>query len=563
VDYLPGERIGGDVYHAAGPAGRAVLKRLPAGAEQLFRAARAIEHPHLVRILDAGTDERGPWIAMPYVDAMTLADPFPNRLSVRAALVLIHPVLEGLAALHAAGLVHGDVRADNVLLTSTGDLTIVDPSFGLVRSKRLCHPPERHEGRELDPSADVWGVGVLLFQLLTGRLPFDDPKEIIEGSFAAPDDLPDDIAWILSICLAPDPWARPLDANALLTRITPLVPCAIGALRDERMALLSDPAGYDRRPSQAPKVRETTPPPPPAPAPRRKVWPIVIAAVCILAAIPLALVWIDDDPPATVVDRPAPPIPIVPLRLAAIPNNLPPDTATLRSYAPGERAPGVIAMRTGRYELAEEMFGTSIASDPEDVSARLHRGVLRHRLGRARDAYGDLTTVLEDDPQNAAALAELAHLYARSGHAEEAAPLLRRLLARDPTDSEVWTDLSMALGPTEEGISAIERAIERAPRSPRAHRQRCLILAAVGDGSAEGACAHAIELNVDDPSLFIADRAIELAPDDGEMFYQRALLRSDTDDGGAFRDLAAGCRLGSRAACREMLRRGVTPPAHP
>lgn len=577
MDYEIGARIGGDVYHAAGPNGRAVaLKRLPA-AEPAIRAARAIDHRHLVRVIDDGRDADGPWIAMPFVDAMTLRDPFTPPLSARAALVLLHPVLEGLTAMHAAGLVHGDVRPENILLTPTGDVTIVDPGLGHVRSRRLYHPPEHFEGRELDPGADVWSVGVVLYELLSGRLPFESEAAIREGKL---EPLEGELGWVVSICLAPNAWARPLDARALLTRLAPLIPCALDRLREERMALLADPAGYDRRPIPPAPPRPL--PPPPAPEPRRlAIWPFALGALALVAAVLIALAILDDDPPPRVIERiearPAR-APIIPLRLSSIPNNLPLDTSGLSSYGAPARTPGLIAIRRARYELAEEIFTHAIASDPDDTEARLHRGVLRHRLGRARDAYGDLTEVLEAEPDNTAALEELVQVYAAAGHVRQAEPLLRRLVAIEPRDVDAWVDLSIALGPSGEGIRAIVRAVELEPEHVRARREHCLAFVRARREDAVESCTAAIERAPDEAALYLArararsiagdhgraiedaDRAIALSPTAADAFFERSQMRRlAADDGGAFRDLSASCHMGHPLACAEMRRRGVTP----
>ncbi|HJL16404.1 MAG TPA: protein kinase [Sandaracinaceae bacterium LLY-WYZ-13_1] len=277
-----GEGGSAQVWRALDPDGREVAVKLPAAGaeasevelarfERECRVAEGIAHPHLIGVIEHGVDpERGPWLAMPLVRGMTLRDLFAGRrLCPEAALVLLRPLVEALAALHAEGLVHRDVKPENLMLSPLGDVTLVDLGLAL-REHDTRHTregevagsvpylsPERIEGRDVDPTADVWAVGVMIHELIAGRRPFararagEEVAAILAGE---PPPLREvdrrvgpELDWLVGVCLAREPWQRPRDAGALLERMSPLVPGAKRAQREERVAVLSDPDGYAAR----------------------------------------------------------------------------------------------------------------------------------------------------------------------------------------------------------------------------------------------------------------------------------------------------------------------------
>ncbi len=157
------------------------------------RIAASIEHPNVVPIYAAGEEAGVPFIAMRYVTGADLAKRLARegRLSPEAAVDLIAQVGSGLDAIHAAGLVHRDVKPANVLLTGdagTAHAYITDfgvarnvaSESGLTQTGRFVGTldyvaPEQISGAEIDARTDVYALGCLLFKLLTGEVPF--PKE--------------------------------------------------------------------------------------------------------------------------------------------------------------------------------------------------------------------------------------------------------------------------------------------------------------------------------------------------------------------------------------------------
>ena len=157
------------------------------------RIAASIEHPNVVPIYAAGEEAGVPWIAMRYVPGSDLGRRIARegRLEPAEAVDLIAQVADGLDAIHAAGLVHRDVKPANVLLggepgaehdyiTDFGVARNVATESGLTQTGRFVGTldyvaPEQISGESVDARVDVYALGCLLFKLLTGEVPF--PRE--------------------------------------------------------------------------------------------------------------------------------------------------------------------------------------------------------------------------------------------------------------------------------------------------------------------------------------------------------------------------------------------------
>lgn len=163
------------------------------GARQRFlregRAAAAVEHPHVLGIYAVGEHVGLPYIVMQLLEGRSLADDraATGALPLAEALRIGREIAEGLAAAHARGLVHRDIKPDNVFLEGPSrSVRIID--FGLARgmaddSAKLTvegtvvgtpayMPPERIGEESLDAKSDLFGLGVMLYEMLAGRLPF-------------------------------------------------------------------------------------------------------------------------------------------------------------------------------------------------------------------------------------------------------------------------------------------------------------------------------------------------------------------------------------------------------
>ena len=152
------------------------------------RLAARLSHPNVVRVFDAGTNEHGdPYIVMEYVRGDSLAELLTRRgrLPAEEAVALGAQAAAGLAHAHAAGLVHRDVKPHNLLVAADGTVKVAD--FGIARAGRDARltetgtvlgtaaylAPEQAVGGEVTPAADVYGLGVCLYEALTGRTPHE------------------------------------------------------------------------------------------------------------------------------------------------------------------------------------------------------------------------------------------------------------------------------------------------------------------------------------------------------------------------------------------------------
>jgi eukaryotic-like serine/threonine-protein kinase len=151
------------------------------------RAVAQLSHPHIVTVIDRGVDDGRQFIVFEYVNGENLKDLVrrAGRLPLRHAVELAIAVAEGLAFAHAQGLVHRDVKPQNVLLDGEGAVKVTD--FGIARSLDVERglteagtilgtsdyiSPEQAGGRLVTPATDVYSLGVVLWELLTGDVPF-------------------------------------------------------------------------------------------------------------------------------------------------------------------------------------------------------------------------------------------------------------------------------------------------------------------------------------------------------------------------------------------------------
>lgn len=205
------------------------------------KAAARLSHPHVVGVLDQGEDGALAYLVMEYIKGHTLRDVLRDKgaLTPRLALALIDPVAEGLGAAHAAGLIHRDLKPENVLIADDGRIKIGD--FGLARAISTTTntgaligtvaylSPELVMGRQADARSDIYSLGIMLYEMMTGRQPFDGEVPIqvayqhVNSSVGAPSELVPGLAGeldeLVQWCTANDPDQRPVDGNALLSEL--------------------------------------------------------------------------------------------------------------------------------------------------------------------------------------------------------------------------------------------------------------------------------------------------------------------------------------------------------
>ncbi len=359
---------------------RVAVKLLPvdaadrASGSRFVREARSsarFSHPHAVAVYDAGVADDHLYLVMELVDGPSLADVLATdgALPVARAQRIADEVLQALGAAHGAGVVHRDVKPGNILLTADGSAKLAD--FGIA--KRLDElsadltttgefigtpkylSPERTAGAPLTPASDIYAVGVVLFEMLAGHAPFDEPTPlataIAHRDAPLPDvrrtrpDVPASVAAAIARAMAKDPARR------------------FGSADDMRAALAASPA--------LPPTQLMTSPRPPR---RHLLW-WVAAGLAAAAAIVAVAVAVNggDDPGADAPPASAPLTTVAPTTVP--PTTVPPTTLPPTTTVPPPPTPATIG------ELI-----AFVDADPAAVGPR--SGELRDQLADVLDKGG-------------------------------------------------------------------------------------------------------------------------------------------------------------------------------
>nr|MDP9362158.1 protein kinase [Acidobacteriota bacterium] len=235
--------------------------------EREARAASLLDHPNICTIYDFGEADGGQlYIAMACYEGESLAARIAREvLSLDEAIRIVEQIARGLGKAHSSGIVHRDIKPANVMLTSDGVAKILDfglaklsGATGITRSHTSLGTiaymtPEQIRGDQVGPQADIWALGVVLFELLTGKRPFrgeyteaisyailnEQPATITDLR----SDLPHELDRIIKRMLRKDPLQRYQTASEVLSDLEPLKTPSSGSgprkRATERQKLLS------------------------------------------------------------------------------------------------------------------------------------------------------------------------------------------------------------------------------------------------------------------------------------------------------------------------------------
>lgn len=339
---MPGSRVLGGRYELASLIGRGGMADVYLGQDQVLgrpvavkvlspqytgngdfverfrreaKAAAALSHPNVVGVFDTGSDDGTHYIVMEYVKGKTLAQAIKADapLLPRRAAEIAEATATALAFAHKVGIVHRDVKPGNVMLTTSGEVKVMD--FGIARaasSDSLTQTasvmgtasyfsPEQAQGKVADPRSDIYSLGVVLYEMLTGRLPFTGETAVavaykhVQEAPRPPSDLAPDVPAgldaIVMKCLAKNPANRYQTADELRDDLhrfrlgqpvlaTPLLAAAptqvVPAGPTATAVMPAGPTGAEREPA----------------TPKRKGWvPWVIVGV-VVVALAVALFFI-------------------------------------------------------------------------------------------------------------------------------------------------------------------------------------------------------------------------------------------------------------------------------
>jgi TolB-like protein len=501
---------------------------------QEARATAALSHPNISALYEIGDENGQLYLVFEFVPGETLAAAIAGRpLNPRRALDLSIQMADAIADAHAAGIVHRDIKPANIIVTPKGHAKILD--FGLATwtsggSEReqaatmvataagatlgtvAYMSPEQALGEAVDERTDIFSLGIVLFEMLTGKLPF-------KGATST--------ALALQIVQAAPP--APSAVNPSVPReLDPIVVKALAKNLDQRYESAATMAAELRAVAAILDVRSHRTEPPSSTVtilPPRRSYGLPIA-VAVLLAVAAAVVWFEREPIRAQWRRmfgrtPAPVIAVIPLELAGaepsqryFADGLTEDLITRLGQMPGLKVLGRSATREYRGRA------------PRDVAQELHASVVLTGSARAQDNTVKVSLELIDPTDGTAMWAsqytrDIKDIFAvQTQVAEEVATALR--LKLQPTASRVRT-ASRLVDP---------RAYELYLRGQQAFAERNLteaiklydqaIAADPGLAEAFAGLANALALNFgrleEDASLIArqkqaADRAYELDPD--------------------------------------------------
>ena len=492
--------------------------------ENEARVTALLRHPNIVTLLDHGAEAGAPWIVYEFIDGQDLrALLAAGRLPLDLARLAVSQVCAALEEAHGRGILHRDIKPENVLRTAEGLCKVADfglakwggagsvkTRVGLLLGTPAYLSPEQIQGRAATAASDLYAVGVLLYELLTGRLPFeaDSPLAMLEKH-------------LTETALPPSAWRRELPASLdslamrLLQKEPGARPASAGVVRDE-LSSGSEPASR----ATSPTMRLKTGAPRPSPSARGTVslektvlpppsvsrrWPVALAAATLLAGAGSAF-WRARElppaqPPAIDASRPRGATASQARQVLA--------TATTRQSLDGRKAsagpprPASVPSTASPTSVVSpeariDELRVHVQKFPKDWTSYLELARAYDAVGNWNWSLGKYTYVARNAEPRTSRLVAQAHLgrgrcLMRQEKPDEAADALRKSLELSPDEPETLDLLSQALGQNpagrDEAIRLAKRLIALRPGWPGLAKRLTGWL--VGSGRMEEAVPHA------------------------------------------------------------------------
>ena len=267
---------------------------------QEAQLAAAIGHPNIAQLLDAGEDDEGPFLVLELLHGETLCDVMERRpLGPREALRVGAETLDALRVAHAAGVVHRDIKPENIFLVGGGDACSAVKLLDFGISKILTESaksgitrvgtavgtpdymsPEQASGMRVDPRADLWSLGAVLYQAISLSTPFDGEtyQQLLSQILLHPHvpliervpSIPPSVSALIDRTLQKEPARRFASADEMLTEVRALLAAlppdsALAPRSDEATSIFQSPAEPTRIVSAPPPGLIASPLPPPPP----------------------------------------------------------------------------------------------------------------------------------------------------------------------------------------------------------------------------------------------------------------------------------------------------------
>lgn len=544
--------------------------------EREARTIASLEHPAIVSVYDFGEHDGQPYLVMRLMPNGSLADrlqrgPIPLAESGR----ILQRILSALEAAHTAGIIHRDLKPANILFDQYNEAYLSD--FGLARpSAGIDHTtltkmgssmgtpgymsPEQIEGQELDPRTDLYAIGVIAFELLTGRRPYeaDTATMVIVKQMT---ELPPPLA-------AVNPDLPPAYEDIIARTITRTPQERVGSAADladlcERaLAATAASPSPPTRPAQHPSAPTPThqpyytavetgqhtvampslPPTPPPVAARPWVkW--LVGGVAVIGLVLLSWFLFGRGEETAAITTPSP---------AATTQTTTSTTNTAGSSAAAE-AEARASFDRGDLEAAVAQADACLAADPNRASCYQLRGYLHYLRGEAELALNDLNQAVTLNPRDLYSYETQGYVYLflYDGPAE-ALTAFEQALAIDPTRAQAHANVCAAhnnLGQNEQALAACQQCQTLDPNLALCYEMVAYTYRHMGDeAAAEQNWRKATELDPNNSYPFMElawigiwngnyeqalvdiNRALELDPERGAFYYARATLHAEAGD---------------------------------
>jgi len=510
------------------------FKEDPQFTTRFQREARIVAklvHPHIVPIYDFSQHERMSYLVMRYIDGRTLKALLrEGSLTLDRMMEIVEPAGQALAYAHDQGVLHRDIKPSNFIISSEDEVFLTD--FGLARMAESTDTtlsrdmlvgtpqyisPEQARGEKLDPRTDVYSLGVVLFEMLTGKVPYDadTPYAVIHDHIFSPlplptefnPALPETVERVVLKALAKDRNDRFPGVREMVTSLEEALQGA--TVTGDRPSVLPETTGGavtvpqpDAAPlgeleEEAPPVEEPAKPEPtqksPARSRRRRRLTIAVGAVgalltlCLCALLFVAVVSRPDaDDSGAVVQATA--------------TTMKEDPAAHVQLARRYIQQGNVAEAIAEYEVAIEL-------DPGFAEAYVGLGNVYARekdLERALESY---ERALEADPDHVKAHLGVGDVFVVLGEYDAAAFHYQIVAELDPEVPGPHAKLGMChvlVGELELGREECERALRMDPQVPEGHFCMGLFFAQQGDTES---ARREFEIVVDTAPGFLAEQA--------------------------------------------------------
>jgi beta-lactam-binding protein with PASTA domain len=284
------------------------------------QAAARLNHPNIIAVYDRGEADGRPYIAMEYLQGRTLKQVIQKEgpLSPERAIAVAMQVLAGLRYAHEHGVVHRDVKPHNVLVGDDGRIKVTDfgiahagdpqmTEVGSIVGTAQYLSPEQARGRSVGPQTDIYSLGVVLYEMLAGRVPFEGDSSVAIAMQHVSDEppplrslaplVPDSLGMVVGHAMLKDPSQRYASADEFAADLERFARgAAVSPVTEESatqiMRLPQDPIAATAATMIAPGRRTARLPPSPPPVyydleepiHRRPVWPWIAALLFVIGA---------------------------------------------------------------------------------------------------------------------------------------------------------------------------------------------------------------------------------------------------------------------------------------